>query len=66
MRTASYPISSFTWLYVPAIASDPERGRAVADHLKLVYTGGKRITGGAGYATLPVLAKVAVKASTVR
>src|SRR5205814_6192316 len=30
----SYPISSFTWLYVPAVAPDPERGRAVAAYLK--------------------------------
>jgi phosphate transport system substrate-binding protein len=64
----SYPISSFTWLYVPAIASDPERGRAVADYLKWVYTSGQRIAQDQGYATLPadVLAKVAAKAATVR
>ena len=27
----SYPISSFTWLYVPAVAKDPSRGPAVAN-----------------------------------
>ena len=64
----SYPISSYTWLYVPAAASDPERGRAVADYLKWVYTSGQRIAQDQGYATLPadVLAKVAAEASTVR
>ena len=64
----SYPVSSFTWLYVPAIASDPERGRAVADYLKWVYTSGQRIAEEQGYATLPaeVLAKVAARAATVR
>jgi len=63
----SYPISSFTWLYVPAAASDPERGRAVASYLKWIYTSGQRIAQEQGYATLPsdVLAKVAAKATTV-
>ena len=63
----SYPISSFTWLYVPAVAPDPERGRAVAAYLKWVYTSGQKIAREQGYATLPadVLAKVAAKASTV-
>jgi phosphate transport system substrate-binding protein len=64
----SYPISSFTWLYVPAVASNPQRGRAVADYLRWVYTSGQRIAQEQGYATLPaeLLAKVAAKASTVR
>ncbi|HKW32380.1 MAG TPA: phosphate ABC transporter substrate-binding protein PstS [Candidatus Acidoferrum sp.] len=63
----SYPISSFTWLYVPAAASDPERGRAVAAYLKWVYTSGQRIAQDQGYATLPadVLSKVAAKAAAV-
>ena len=63
----SYPISSFTWLYVPAVAPDPERGRAVAAYLKWVYTSGQKIAQEQGYATLPadVLAKVAAKASTI-
>lgn len=64
----SYPISSFTWLYVPAVAPDPERGRAVTAYLKWVYTNGQKIAQEQGYATLPadVLAKVAAKAATVR
>jgi len=63
----SYPISSFTWFYVPAVAPDPERGRAVAAYLKWVYTSGQKIAREQGYATLPadVLAKVAAKASTI-
>lgn len=63
----SYPISSFTWLYVPAAAADPERGRAVASYLKWVYTSGQELAKEQGYATLPpdVLARVAAKASTV-
>jgi phosphate transport system substrate-binding protein len=64
----SYPISSFTWLYVPAAASDPERGRAVGSYLKWIYSGGQKIAQEQGYATLPadVLAKVAAKAASVR
>ena len=64
----SYPISSFSWLYVPAVAKDPVRGRAVADFLKWVYTDGQKIAQEQGYATLPegVLEKVSARAATVR
>lgn len=64
----SYPISSFTWFYVPAKAKDPLRGRAVADYLKWVYGDGQRIAQEQGYATLPkeLLAKVAASAATAR
>jgi phosphate transport system substrate-binding protein len=64
----SYPISSFTWLYVPAIAKDPVRGSIVASYLKWVYTSGQKIAQDKGYAILPpeVLEKVVAKATTVR
>jgi phosphate transport system substrate-binding protein len=64
----SYPISSFTWLYVPEHAPDPVRGRAVADFLKWVYTDGQRIAEEQGYTPLPdgARAKVIAKAATVR
>jgi phosphate transport system substrate-binding protein len=64
----SYPISSFTWLYVPAVASNSERGSAVAAYLKWIYSSGQKIAEEQGYATLPadVLTKVAAKAATVR
>lgn len=64
----SYPISSFTWLYVPPIANDATRGRAVADYLKWVYTEGQKIAQEQGYAVLPneVLEKVRAKAATAR
>jgi phosphate transport system substrate-binding protein len=64
----SYPISSFTWFYVPAKAKDADRGRAVADYLDWVYTDGQKIAQDQGYATLPhdLLVKVAAKAATVR
>ena len=64
----SYPISSFTWIYVPVVAKEPGRGAAVANYLKWAYTSGQKIAQEQGYATLPddVLEKVMVKASTVR
>jgi phosphate transport system substrate-binding protein len=64
----SYPISSFTWLYLPAVAKDPGRGNSVASYLKWVYTSGQKIAQEKGYAILPpeVLEKVAQKAATIR
>ena len=49
----SYPVTSFTWLYVPQKAKDPERGRAVIDYLKWIYADGQSIARDKGYATLP-------------
>lgn len=64
----SYPISSFTWLYVPAVAKDPGRGSSAASYLKWVYTSGQKIAEEKGYATLPheVLEKVNARAAAVR
>jgi phosphate transport system substrate-binding protein len=64
----SYPISSFTWVYVLAVAKDPVRGAAVANYLKWVYTTGQRIAQEEGYAILPedVLEKVVAKTATIR
>lgn len=64
----SYPISSYTWLYVPILAKDPQRGRAVADFLKWIYTGGQEVAQRMGYAPLPpsVLARVRPKAALIR
>jgi phosphate transport system substrate-binding protein len=64
----SYPISSFTWFYVPAVAKDSLRGRAVAAYLKWVYTSGEKIAQEQGYSPLPdeLLAKVTAKAGTIR
>lgn len=63
----SYPISSFTWLYVPAVAKDPGRGSIVASYLKWVYTDGQKIAQEKGYAILPpeVLDKAVAKAATI-
>jgi phosphate transport system substrate-binding protein len=64
----SYPISSFTWFYVPAVAKDSLRGRAIAEYLRWVYTNGEKIAQEQGYPPLPeeLLAKVIAKAETIR
>jgi len=64
----SYAIASFTWLYVPAKAADPLRGKAVSDFLTWVYSAGQKSAQDKGYAALPdsVLAKVRSKAAGVR
>lgn len=63
----SYPISSFTWVYVPAAAKDPARGRAVASYLKWVYSSGQKIAQEQGYANLPkdVLEKVVARSAAI-
>lgn len=49
----AYPISSFTWLYVPVKGSAPERLRARADYLNWVLTSGQRVAHLHGYTPLP-------------
>jgi phosphate transport system substrate-binding protein len=63
----SYPITSFTWFYVPEKAKDPSRGRAIAAYLKWIYGDGQQVAQNQGYATLPkeLLAKVAASAATI-
>jgi phosphate transport system substrate-binding protein len=64
----SYPISSYTWVYVPAVAKEPQRGLAVAGFLKWVYGPGQMVAGELGYATLPreILSGAAAKAAGVK
>ncbi len=64
----SYPIASFTWLYVPEHASEPARGKAVNEFLQWIYTQGQEIARDRGYAPLPasVLSRVKEKAATIR
>jgi len=64
----SYPIASFTWLYVPEHATDPARGRAVNEFITWAYDKGQEVARDRGYAPLPasVLARVKEKAATLR
>ena len=56
----SYPISSFTWLLIPAQSKDPAKGKILVDFLNWMVTDGQGMTSALSYAPLPenVVAKV--------
>jgi phosphate transport system substrate-binding protein len=49
----SYPISSFTWLLIPAQSKDPAKGKILADFLNWMVTDGQKMTAALSYAPLP-------------
>lgn len=49
----SYPITSFTWVYVPTRSSDIVRAAALQDFLDWVYVEGQQFADQEGYAMLP-------------
>src|SRR6266567_7447104 len=56
----AYPISSFTWLLIPAQSKDAAKGKILADFLNWMVTDGQSMTSPLAYAPLPenVAAKV--------
>jgi phosphate transport system substrate-binding protein len=50
---AAYPISSFTWLLIPAKFTDSTKRDAVKDFLKWMLTDGQQYCEGLSYAKLP-------------
>lgn len=56
----AYPISSFTWLLIPAQSKDASKGKILADFLNWMVTDGQKMTSALAYAPLPdnVVAKV--------
>lgn len=50
---ASYPISSFTWLLIPAAISDAAKRDTLKDFLKWMLADGQSYTTSLGYAPLP-------------
>ncbi len=56
----AYPVSSFTWLLIPAQAKDPSRGKMIVDFLNWMVNDGQKMTSSLAYAPLPenVAAKV--------
>jgi phosphate transport system substrate-binding protein len=52
---ASYPISSFTWLLIPAQIQDAAKKNVVRDFLKWMLTDGQNYNEGLSYAKLPSL-----------
>jgi len=49
----AYPISSFTWLLIPAQSKDPAKGKILADFLNWMVTDGQKMTSALSYGPLP-------------
>jgi phosphate transport system substrate-binding protein len=49
----AYPISSFTWLLIPAQSKDPTKGKILADFLNWMVTDGQKMAAPLSYAPLP-------------
>lgn len=49
----AYPISSFTWLLIPAQSKDPAKGKILADFLNWMVADGQTMTSALAYASLP-------------
>jgi phosphate transport system substrate-binding protein len=64
----SFPITSFTWLYLKASNSDAKRAAALSDFLNWAYSDGELLAGQEGYSELPqqLLTKVRAKANALR
>jgi phosphate transport system substrate-binding protein len=64
----AYPISSFTWLLVPAQSKDATKGRILADFLNWMVSDGQKMTTELTYAPLPedVATKVKAEIQQVR
>src|SRR5450631_2134093 len=56
----AYPISSFTWLLIPAQSKDAAKGKILSDFLNWMVADGQKMTSALSYAPLPdnVVAKV--------
>ncbi len=64
----AYPISSFTWLLIPAQSKDAAKGKIIADFLNWMVDDGQKMTAELTYAPLPesVVAKVKAEIKQVR
>jgi len=49
----AYPISSFTWLLIPAQSKDPAKGKILADFLNWMIVDGQKMAAPLSYAPLP-------------
>ena len=57
----SYPISSFTWLLIPAQSKDAAKGKIIADFLNWMVDDGQKMTADLTYAPLPPSVATKVK-----
>ena len=49
----AYPVSSFTWLLIPAKIDDASKKKVVTEFLKWMMTDGQKFTEALAYAPLP-------------
>jgi phosphate transport system substrate-binding protein len=57
----SFPITSFTWIYLRSPSSDSARSTALGDLLDWVYTDGQQFAAQEGYSALPAPLLAAVR-----
>jgi phosphate transport system substrate-binding protein len=64
----SYPIASFSWLYLRTVASDSQRAAALGDLLNWLFDDGQQVATREGYSELPIelLRKVRAKIESLR
>jgi len=64
----SFPITSFSWLYLRTASTDSRRRSALADLLNWMFTRGQQIADQEGYSELPppLLARVRAKVDSVK
>ena len=64
----SFPITSFTWIYLRSKSADRARAAALRDLLEWIYTDGQRFAAEEGYSELPnaLLAALRKKAKTLQ
>lgn len=64
----SYPITSFSWLYLRSASADPRRRAALVTLLNWIYSSGQQIADQQGYSELPpqLLDKVKAKVGTLQ
>src|SRR5437588_6980448 len=49
----SFPITSFSWLYLRTVSSDPQRRAALVNLLSWIFSDGQELAGQQGYSELP-------------
>jgi phosphate transport system substrate-binding protein len=57
----SFPITSFTWIYLRGKLTDSARGATLNDFINWIYTDGQRFAAQEGYAELPPALLAAVR-----
>jgi phosphate transport system substrate-binding protein len=60
----SFPIASFTWIYIRTKSSDTTRAAALGDFLEWIYTQGQQFAGEEGYSALPAALVAAARKKT--